>query len=364
MDFTLALNSPWVARLRRRVEWAIARAEFASSGNRLNVYETLAQRLADGAAPREALQGLAKNYRARGQARAVMFEEWLERLSGGRSVSQAISDWLPPSEVVVIAAGERAGDLPGGFAELEEMLEQREALVSAVRMPLLQAAGAFLGLFAIAVLVARYIIPVIQKSLSVQQMPPVAANYFSTMGAFNTIGPYLFLGVVGLALLAIWSLPRWTGRARAWFDYIPPWSIYRALQSAWFVIALAAMLRRHLPPLTSLEELRRFSSPYMKVHINRMLRRLGRGMAEGEALNTGLFPREMAWQIEDNQSTTGFSQTIDNLARRAIKQTTGRVTMLALGVNTSAFLIAGAFVAWSAYAIMGVLTGISSSVGF
>ena len=76
-------------------------------------------------------------------------------------------------------------------------------------------------------------------------------------GALFTIGAYaafaiierlhagFWLALVGAAAVAamIWTLPRWVGPMRAKADKLPPWSLYRLVNGAGFMLSCSALVK-------------------------------------------------------------------------------------------------------------------------
>ncbi|MDI8617262.1 conjugal transfer protein, partial [Salmonella enterica subsp. enterica serovar Lubbock] len=87
---------------------------------------------------------------------------------------------------------------------------------------------------------------------------------------------YLMLAVVAtLAVTVYRSLSVWTGNLRFWFDRFPPWSVYRRLQGASFILNVNAMLSAGIPIETAIRGLVESStSPWLLERLEAILRNI------------------------------------------------------------------------------------------
>ena len=117
------------------------------------------------------------------------------------------------------------------------------------------------------------------------------------------------------------SLPKLYGSYRVFLDKIPPWSIYKRIQSGYFLINLSAMLSSGVSPIKSLESMSKLANPYFKWHLKKMIAGISSGKKEGDALNTGFIPEEMMDDIIDYGRLSSFSLGIQRVGERAIEKT-------------------------------------------
>src|SRR5690606_1735213 len=89
-----------------------------------------------------------------------------------------------------------------------------------------------------------------------------------------------------LAMIAVivWTLPRWTGSARAIADRYPPWSIYRLTAGSGFMLAVSGMVKAGVPIPSILRLLQRGASPWFAERVSMTLFYVNNGLNLGDAL--------------------------------------------------------------------------------
>lgn len=348
---------PWRYRLRR----ARARFAFRSVEKRGDIYEMLAQFTEDGLGPKEAIRRIHKRREERGDVSAVMTGEWLNALGGARSVAQAIAPWVPPIEAVLIAVGESTGRLSAALSEVASLAARRSELVTVTRQHTRKALTAWSLVLAIMVMISQFLAPKLNGALPRKEWSLNMALYFHFMHATEVLLPYLLFTVAILLAWAMWSRPRWCGRARAFFDRFPPWSLYREVEGAWMLVALASLMRAKVAPADALKRIMGFNPPYIRQHLARMRRRMERGDTEGEAMDTGLLPREMADLLVDYGGSVGFAKGVESIGRKAVKRTAKAVTATAASIESVAWLVLLGLMFWTISAVAGIAMSALSS---
>lgn len=69
-----------------------------------------------------------------------------------------------------------------------------------------------------------------------------------------------------------WSLKNWKSRSLA--DNIMPWSIYKDIQGAAFLLNMAALLKAKMTTLNSLNVLQDFASPWLSTRLDSIIYRV------------------------------------------------------------------------------------------
>jgi type II secretory pathway component PulF len=252
---------------------------------------------------------------------AVVIEAWREQVFDGRPFGQAISGWVPERESVIVEAGTQdlAQSLDDAAMLIEESRKMMGAVFSAVTYPsfLFFLVGILLYIF------STEAIPAFAAVKPSDQWRGLAGVMATVAGAVR-VGAVPVLVVVGLLLVAaLWSLPRWTGEVRKRFDSLPPWSFFRLMTGASFLIALVAFLRAGVPVPEALRRLRAIGNPWLRERIDAALFYVNSGYHLGDALfNAGHnFPdREIVEDLRIYAAIGSFDEALSRLAQEWVRE--------------------------------------------
>lgn len=224
---------------------------------------------------------------------AWVYFHLMERMIAGDPLSVALRGFAPDNERLMIAAGEENERVADSLGQLIKLMRQtqitRDSLASVggrVAMKLLIVVGAVAG-------IAGYLAPNIRNSLNPNLWPPVTASFFALTDWLVAWGG-LALFVVLIGLLALWRRT-------------PLFYLYRLAVSAFLLNALSALVSAGVSFVDSLRKASRTATPYVRDHIYEMLANVGKGMTEGQAMDTGMLPKSMVGDLQDFAESRGFA---------------------------------------------------------
>lgn len=310
---------------------------------RISLYERMAAFLNAGIAVFEAADAIRNRMEKRKDVRARMLQEWLTVMRDGVRFSEAIKEWIPASEYMLISSGERGQGLVSGLQEAARLSiaasKIKKAIFVGAALPtmLTLMLAAMIGGFDI------YMAPVFKNLLPVTQWPESAQTLYGISHFITQYWLWLLVGMGGGATLISLTINGWVGRIREVFDHMPPWSIYKNYQASSFLIGLASMLKAGIALNDALKIMNRNASPWMKVHIEQMLSSMkGGGGNYGEAMDTGLFDEEVAGDIIDYSRLSSFEHAIYTIGERMVHIGVERTNeKMAVAKNLMLFLVAG-----------------------
>jgi type II secretory pathway component PulF len=278
----------------------------------------------------------------KGDFRAVIITEWLERMADGQSFSRAIQDWVPSSEHMLIQAGERGKSLAAGMRDAAGMSEANSRIKKTIIGNSIQPVVLVLALVAMFILFQHKMVPIFKVIKPVEQWPSSAVKLYNIS---YFIDHYLILvigAMIGVVYGLMLTLPRWKGLWRQRFDGLPPWSIYRTQQASSFLIGVASLLEAGVPINQALQLMHRNGTAYFRWHLERMMNTLASGATPGVALNTGLLDRETAGNVEDYSRMRSFREAIAEMGHETLEESIQRIetTMGALK-NVMLIIVAG-----------------------
>lgn len=338
-----------------------ARFQFGLAA-RISFYRRVSAFVGDGVPLYDALSAIHARYQKNRDSRAVMTARWLENIRAGAPFAKALEGWVPAQELMLIDAGERAGDLPGGLEQAivvsEASAKMRSALIGGISYP-----GV---LFAILTgMVAGFsfkMVPILVQVTPPEAWPGSAKLLYSLSQVVVHQGWMILLALGGAIGLQLYLLPRFTGPLRQHFDRIPPWSLYRDTQGAAFLIALAAMMRAGIPLADAIRRMRDLANPWTDSHLQVMLARLRAGVPNGEALNTGITDPETAGDIVDYGRLSSFERAMSAIGGQVVDRGIKRISAGAGAMRTVMIILVGITLGWIYWAFYTLTSGVSQGV--
>lgn len=312
---------------------------------RISLYERIASFLDAGIDLTNALEKIQSRYKKARDYRAKILEKWLTELKKGKDFSEAIIDWVPPSEFMLIDAGIKTGDPAGGLRKTivlaKSSAENKGAIIGGLIMPVFL----FLMLFGMIIGFKIKMVPVFEGILPLEEWPSMARtlNEFST-SVYDNLTLIVSIMIGGFVLI-VSTLNIWHGKIRSYFDYLPPWSLYRGYQGSSFLISLSSLMSSGVPGYRALETMNESASPWMKFHLRKMMAQMKRGGNAGTALNTGMLDKETAGNIEDYSELGSFEKAIDQIGTNALSESVNKTKARMKVISTLLlFVVAGSVV--------------------
>lgn len=330
---------------------------------RINLYERLAAFLESNISIMDTLNRINYRYAKNHDFRAKILKDWIRTMEKGGRFGDAVKPWIPASEHMLIAAGERGEGLIHGLQEATVMSTSsraiRSAIISGSAMPV------FLGLMLSFMLIKfqTSMVPVFKGLLPISSWPSSAQLLNSISGAIANWWWLVGFILGGGGTLIVITFPRWRGNVRHIFDKLPPWTIYRTAQASSFMIGLSSLMKAGVAAFDALKIMHKTSSPWMKEHLEKMMSimRLG-GSSSGRALNTGLLDSETAGDVEDYSQLGSFQDAIYLLGARSMKESVDKINMrMAVIRNLMLVMVAGSII-WIYSTVYGLQSSIATSL--
>jgi len=233
-----------------RLARAIYQATF-SAQDRIEIYDDFRQYLLDGRSAKETYQKLIDNYSRRGKnpgdAVAQILTECAENLGSGFGLGDSLREWIPDQELSIIESCDLAGRPEDGFINAIDIASGSGRISSTVRATV--SVTGYLTLLSVTVIVlfCMMLVPVIIQAVPLSQwngMQTAVYYFYLLLSDWWWVLLMLFSSLIALV---VWSLPRLTGRLRFFLDRFPPWSIYRRIHGAAFIMNVHAMDAAGIP---------------------------------------------------------------------------------------------------------------------
>ncbi|MCW0331193.1 type II secretion system F family protein [Pantoea ananatis] len=258
-------------------------------------------------------------------------EDCLEGLrdnSPGRTLADVLAVWVPYEEAALISAGMKTGNIPVALMQADKLINAREQIfgqvvfASVYPLVLIVLGGGLLGVNNLS------LVPMLSRMSD-------PASWSGALGFMKGLsdwteqwGPAAAFSGAALVVASLWSLPRWRGRIRRLADSIMPWSLYKDLQGAVFLMNTGALLGAGVHELEAMQLLHSFAPPWLQERLDAAMDEMSEGNSLGMALRkSGYdFPsREAVNYLSLLDDGDGAAELISNYADRWLTQTLRRV---------------------------------------
>lgn len=217
-----------------------------SANDRREIYDSFCQYLLDGVSAEDTFNRLIDSYTRRGKNPgnpiAKILRECSENLAAGYTLAQSFKEWLPEQELSIIESCDNAGRTADGFTNARTVADGTSRILSAVRSSVMITAYMISLALGIISLFCILLVPVLKQSVPLAQWNGFQlAIYYIYIGITSYYWIMILL-IGGIVYVVSKSLPVWTGNLRFYADRLPPYSIYRRLHGATFILNVNAML--------------------------------------------------------------------------------------------------------------------------
>jgi len=300
-----------------------------------------------------------------GEPLAIALAAWGKALNNGKPFSDALKGWAPARERLMLSVGD-VSDLEGALLNLIKVTEGStkmiRPIIGAVAYPSFLVMMSVLIIYAIGV----YMVPPMIDAAPTVVWRGLARNLvdLSDWIKENWLVAFSILPIVMATIY--FTIGIWTGKIRAYFDYIPPWSLYKVFVGISWLLALSALVKGGTPVSTAMRALRRDSSRYLKERIDKTLVFINNGDNLGQALaKTGLdFPdAEIISDLKIYSELDNFEEALNNLANDWLEESVYMIEEKAGILNMVALLAVGAVIAWAVMGTFEMQDQITSSMG-
>lgn len=321
-----------------------------STSVRRRLWLKLATLLRNGAKITEALATIrARRERSHGKndPTVLAIDIWVRRLNNGDRFSDAIGDWVPVAERMLLAAGERSGKLDANLVACAESMESqaviRKAVIGGLAYPILLVIASFCVLF----FFGFSLIPGFSKAVSADKWTGMAAVTV-TLSAW--IQAWLWLPallVTSWAASLFWVLPNWTGPARNRFESYPPFNIYRIVNGSSWIISMASLVNAGVRIEEAIVTTSKYSSKWMRSRSEAILRGLRSGTSLGEAMyraGNGFPDPEIIDDLLVYSQVSGMDEALKKIANEWVTESVENIkvamtVVFNVGIVVTGFII-------------------------
>lgn len=296
---------------------------------------------------------------------AIAIASWGRSLNNGMTFSDALKGWAPDRERLMLSVGD-VSDLESALMNLIKVTEGStkmiRPIVGAITYPAFLTMMSVLIIYAIGV----YMVPPMIDAAPTVVWRGMARDLVDLSAWIKDNWLVAFASLPITMAVIYFTIGIWTGKVRAFFDYIPPWSLYKVFTGISWLLALSALVKGGTPVSTALRALRRDASRYLKERIDKTLVYVNNGDNLGQALaKTGLdFPdREIIGDLKIYSELDNFEEALDKLANDWLEESVYMIEEKAGVLNMAALLSIGGVIAWAVMGTFEMQDQITSSMG-
>jgi len=243
--------------------------------------------------------------------------------TGARSFGAALSEWVPASEAILIQSGEDAGskELPEAFLRASFVAKAGAAMKSAIISNMIQPLILLFLVLGILLGTSFFLLPLLSEIQPDQSRWPIVTKILFWTG--TTIRAYWWLGaivIVGVTVMVVRSLASWVSPLRRNLDkWLFPYTLYRIYNAGGVMIALASLTNQGVPFTKSLPVMASVASPWLRDHLARALAAIKASVPTGKALDTGLFEKELAADLQDYDEAQALDGVMKEIGEDVIQ---------------------------------------------
>lgn len=270
--------------------------------DRIEIYDDFRQYLLDGRSAKETFQKLVDNYSRRGKnpgdAIAQILRECGDNLDAGLGLAGSLREWLPDQELSIIDSCDISGKPQDGFLNAMGIADGTARIQRTVKATSMISGYLLLLSVGVVTLFCVMLVPVIIQAVPLSQWDTLQTGVYYFYLLLTRYWWVITLLLGGCVSLILYSLPRLTGRLRYFLDRFPPWSIYRRIHGAAFIMNVNAMFSAGIPMVEAVNSMKSSTrSDWLYERLDALERAITAGEQNlGQALDvTGYdFPDERA----------------------------------------------------------------------
>lgn len=343
---------------------------------RVRLYKKLASGMENGIKDIDIIENLQKRYEKKNlkDPIAVALREINKQARTHGNMALAFKPWISNEEMAIIESGYASGNVPDAMRLAVKIIVSSAYMKSTIKSALRYPAILMIATVLVVWFIGTSVVPKITSSVG--NMATWSGQAQSLFDLADFVQSNAFLYIIGLFFVLAILISKtisssWNSVGLAWLrrivDKLPPWSIYKEVQGASFMISLSSMLASGITMHTALNRIANNSSDWTKHRITQIILAQNRGNSDiGDAMhNTGYnFPDyETIEDVRFYQNLDNLDKVLYDIGESNIDRTLERIKKAAGLINGVALMIMIGMVFWIVVGVLGVQGDISSSLG-
>lgn len=331
---------------------------------RLELFKKMIPFIEDGVDLHQLIKLLGREYATLSSidARTLVLREWAEAMENANNFSTTVSPWVSTTDSMMISTGEEGGKLVNALKNVIKANEDTKRIKATLKSALGYPAFLLVVLIAIMTLSSLKIIPVLEEIMPYSSWPQGAQRFYDFTNFF-TDNWHIMLGVMIATVYGVkYSFDNWTNALRRYFDKVPPWSSFRSIASAMFLISLGALMATGMPAYDAVRALSEYSSRYVKTQLAKTLSLMDNGRGLGDSLDTNFMSRETGMDIRIYAQASDSTKSMERVGRNAIENTISSVSSAAGILRTLIMAAVAGYMIWMMVSFQSVSAALKASI--
>ena len=296
---------------------------------------------------------------------AIVMRQWQKNLERGMSFSDATRGWVPPNETLLVTSG-NISNLVLVLENVGRVVDGTQRISRAMRSAIMYPLFLLALTFGIILMVGIYLVPPLADVAGGNIVWRGAARSLISLSDFSiAYWPWIIGGFL-LVVFVVWiSFANWSGRIRAVFDKLPPWSIYKIHIGVGWMMALSAMVGSGVTIPDAMRMLADNANKYLRSILENALHYIANGDNLGVALNnTGAdFPdSDIVGDLIIYADMNGFDENLNRVANDYLAESVRKMEAISNIMNSVGILLVSAIIAWVVLGTFGMQDQITAAL--
>jgi type II secretory pathway component PulF len=339
---------------------------FISQSDRLSLFKKIGKYVEEGIDLQQTIESMSDEYlrNDKNDVKGLLLSEWNGSLTqAGEDFSEAISDWVGPTDAMMIKAGEDGGNLVEALNNVIQANESQAKIISKLKGALGYPVFLLLAAYGMMWMAKLKIIPAFEGMMDPSEWPSSPADFRELTLFITDNTALILLGVATVVFLIKFSMANLVGPIRNVLDRIPPWSAYKKVNSSLFLITLSAMMATGTAAYDAIKTLREYSSPYVQKKLDHILDIMDQGDDLGDALDESFFDNEVMMDIRLYTRGAASTDAMVEIGKASIESTIKSIEALANTVRYIVMGLAGGYMIWMVTGSQAITTTLRASIG-
>lgn len=299
-------------------------------------YRAMGKTADDGLPQIEVLNRMQRNFSKTKHPMSPLIRELLRRLQGGgtktksnlgaatlRTVGTEINGLVPPSESMLILAGDQSGRKADGFYNAAEHVASQGKMLGTITASLAKPIGYLLAVFTLLLFFSIKILPAFEKGRPREIWPSEAKLLGLVADHVFFIAGGSFCLIILLGILLAWLIPNWTGQNRDWADrHLFPFPLVASINGASLLTSIAGYISAGIPFIDAISNIGKGGSPYMLNQCNRVISMIRNGKRPEECLlSIPIVQSRYHWLIDVYGMSSDASAAYKTIAAEMVSRT-------------------------------------------
>ena len=280
---------------------------------------------------------------------AIVMRQWQKNLERGMSFSDATRGWVPPNETLLVTSG-NISNLVLALENVGRVVDGTQRISRAMRGAIAYPLFLLALTFGIILMVGIYLVPPLADVAGADMVWRGSARSLIALSDFSIVYWPWVVGVFLAVVFVGWlSLANWSGRVRAMFDKLPPWSVYKIHIGVGWMMALSAMVGSGVTIPDAMRMLADNANKYLRSILESALHYIANGYNLGVALEKTEreFPdADIVGDLTIYADMAGFDKNLSQVANDYLAESVRKMESISNVLNSIGILFVSGIIAW------------------